>query len=1018
MAVETLATLAVNIQQTGGEQTAAALDKVAASGAKAEAATKSYTSTVTTATSAGRISAQELADRVRRFDELYGSLSKASGVYENNRRVVLQHAEALKLSGSRYEDERRIVLAHAQALEMDAAMQNKAAGGAGLHGLQLGRLNQELGTFIGRLTDSNTAASRLTAQIGGAAAGYAPMIAALAVVAGAVAIYDHITEGARKAAEEQKKLTDETVKWFDAQRGGQTAEYARQIEATTKSLADQQKQLEELTKALETQQNAYNAKTGLRDEFAIAQTRGQIDTLVATMQKERDAIAAMNADIVKENNDRVASMSLAIERQQALNDVIGQGEGVAARLANTYDGLAEKQRLAATVGAAQLGTVTALAEKQTLLNDYNIVFSETFKRIADATQEAKEQVDRYGEALDKILPTIDKFRKAFGLPQVDTRSGVERALAETDTNNANSKFANAVQQLLNSFKDKGELGLTVTTIAKGTKEWYENIEKTVASATRFSDQIGVISRQSAGIVNALTQAAVAFAKLPDLKNLTTLRPNGDGTSDTALSTAQFGASFIPGATAVIGIMDSLNKAIGATADQIQKEIERRYELAKAITASMDAQRLALGDISEMMAATQRIHEQADAIRAQINDAYRGNQNATERNRLLGEENALEARSVQALIDKEKAQHAANNAMIEAQIAAQKYANALADAQEAMRIGMMIATDQANVQVGSIRAHLQAVEDEQKRIAQAQLDTTQNLLSVAKDQLSEQEKTVTSLQRTLDTLKTAQASLLIGPQSVLSPMEQYLAAKSQLGTAYTSALGGDAVAASQVPDLINQFLQLSQSLFASTSQYGGDFGYASGLLDTLTDQYSDNLTTAQLTLAQAQRQTDYLAQIVTLLGGSATSGASGSDGTGRIIPSVPAWWLLDPVFRSSFGSAGMPDWINDPTDTTRRTIAVTGGYTTVSGSEAFSDRVIIGYENGHPIFGPAPSSANASFSSMSTGIASIATNTNRLASIDTKLDRLDDLDDRMAALNERMGAIEQQNRFARRGGGVG
>jgi hypothetical protein len=744
------------------------------------------------------------------------------------------------------------------------------------------------------------------------------------VVSAGVALYEHLTEATRKAAEQQKTLTDELVKWYDTQRAGEAGAHLKQIEATTRSLVEQQQQYDALTKTLERLQNTYNAKTGLRDDFAIAQTRGALDALASTMQHERDAITAMNAELVKSNNQLRDSMQLALVGQQKLNEAIGSGSVELARLANANALAVEKQRLANTVTAEQLPTFLALAEQMARLKDANIVFTETFKLIEDGARTAAEEVKRYGEALAKIPSTPDAIRAALGV---------------TDAKNAGQAAAFTTQQQLNGLANRGPLGLNVDDTHKAARDMTalaESLERGARSTVRMAEQFGIIGRETGNLVGAITSLVSQTAKLE--QTLTAYR-NGKGSrSDTIGAAAgteagiltlgyglgsQYGtAGALGGAAAgalagsqfgpigaVIGGLTGLASGLFGASKAAEEHRKALEEAARAIHASMTDQMLALGDITQYQSNVQKIMDQAASIRDSIEKTYAGKNNADERNRLLAQENDLEARSIQGLLEKEKAQRAVTDAEREATIAAQALSNAALRSAENMAAWAALEADN-QVQLGSLRAHLQAVEDEAKRIAQMQLDTQQNLLSVAKDQLSAQQSAVTSLQRTYDTLKAAQASLLIGPQSILSPTEQYQAARRQLDQTYSLAYGGDATAASQVPDLIKQFLQLSQSLYASTSPYGGDFGYASGLLDTLTDKYGDQLTTAQLQLAETQRQTDYLAQIVTLLGGNPGSGYGATGALASLPPSIP-YWALQPDFQSTLETQGQALFGLDP-----------------------------------------------------------------------------------------------------------
>lgn len=227
-----------------------------------------------------------------------------------------------------------MILMHTEALRLDAATSGTAAQATGAHGIQLGRLNMELGTAIGRFTGVNTGVTRLGAQIGGAAAGYGIMIAISVAIAAAAKAYDVLTESTRKAKEEQEKETKALEDWYRTQELGKAGEREKQIQAETKALDENQKKLIALNATLAQQQNSYDAKTGLRDDGSIAATRDAIAKLSTVIQHERDVIAAANKDVVKSETDTFLAQRDA--QVQAISDRLHYNE---------QDGAARKQAL-------------------------------------------------------------------------------------------------------------------------------------------------------------------------------------------------------------------------------------------------------------------------------------------------------------------------------------------------------------------------------------------------------------------------------------------------------------------------------------------------------------------------------------------------------------------------------------------------------------------------------------------------------------------------------------------------
>jgi hypothetical protein len=210
---------------------------------------QSFAATLREEADAGRLTTEQLAQLAQAERALAGAsqqstatASAQTAIYER-RAIVLAQLKALdeesarsgaalanvtRASASAVEAElplyerRAVVLAHMAALEQDAAKaaaldaaaakedaaaNAASATGVEAHGLQLGRLNQELGTFLGRLTGSNTAVTRLGAQVFGAVAGYGIAVAALSAVAAGYELIAKDAGEAKKAAEDFEKTT-------------------------------------------------------------------------------------------------------------------------------------------------------------------------------------------------------------------------------------------------------------------------------------------------------------------------------------------------------------------------------------------------------------------------------------------------------------------------------------------------------------------------------------------------------------------------------------------------------------------------------------------------------------------------------------------------------------------------------------------------------------------------------------------------------------------------------------------
>jgi hypothetical protein len=806
-----VATLDIKVSLKDGQVVAQQLDKITASSKQAEAAAAKLTSTVTSQSSAGRISSSEMADRVKRYDEMIAKMNQTTESYYESRAGIVQHS---------------------RALELDAKMAQQAAGAQGLHGLQVGRVNQEIGTFIGRITDSNTALSRLVAQIGGAAAGYGPMIAAMGAVAGLIWIYDKMTEGAKKATEEQKKLTDELVKWYETQRGGETGKRIEQIEATSKSLADQQKQLDALNKSLEALKNNYNAKTGLRDEGSIATTTEQISKLTAKMSEERNAITAGNADIVKSNNELLDSMQLQIARQTALNAVVGDGAVAIGLVANKYDGLAERQRLENTVGKEQLETFTDLVDRLTLLKDVNLVTAETMKVIADATKQATEEMNKYGAALAKI-PTLAQL----GAQKITTvlPGGIQ---------GPSRPVLNAAGGGVN------EIGAE---LQKAADDHARAIERTVHDTTRLAESFGILDKSTAHLIDGL---GTMFASVGPLQTALANYSAGAGSLSTVLST---GAPLIgTGVALVVSSFTEAAKRAHELADSFSKLLQTSSDFAHPEN-----------DNNPYAA----IHKQAQDIRDQANKLFtemsKNAKNAAEAARAwtqaMNDANEGERARIALLEQERVATNAANNARIDQMVRDSAASNAAGDLQQNVAAWSVI-EQQTQFGLSQLRASFAAN-------AQA----TQDALDIARQQLSATQDIVDNTQKAVDVLRKYSDSLKLGDLSPLSPEQQYQEAKRQYDVVAAQAAAGDVNAAQQLPQFATAFLQQSKAMFASSSRFADDYNQVQTFLAVLQEQYGAQLSIEQKQLNAMQAAVSLLEQLVDRANGRGAAFNSLDDG---------------------------------------------------------------------------------------------------------------------------------------------
>jgi hypothetical protein len=108
----------------------------------------------------------------------------------------------------------------------------------------MGTLRSSLASTVTAMSGLPPQLTMIVSQLGVMGAGFVPVIAGLAAVGAGIGVWRAWHEEATKAGEEQKKLTEETVKWYEAQKNNGLDAIAKQIDAVTKSMQDLQKQMQ------------------------------------------------------------------------------------------------------------------------------------------------------------------------------------------------------------------------------------------------------------------------------------------------------------------------------------------------------------------------------------------------------------------------------------------------------------------------------------------------------------------------------------------------------------------------------------------------------------------------------------------------------------------------------------------------------------------------------------------------------------------------------------------------------
>jgi gas vesicle protein len=214
--------------------------------------------------------------------------------------------------------------------------QEDAGKAAGVHGLQLGRLNMEAGTAAGRILGLNTALSRLTAMIGGAVAGYGPTIALLGAIVLVSAAYEKLTESTKQAEEAQKKLNDARDHYLSSL-GRPAGDLGASSTADAEVAARTKAQIAALTAQRDSlNANAAPGNTAFEQSNAL---NNKIVELTKTYNTASNAAKATGEEVTRLTNaskQAAEQAALEVEHQNALNAAYGQNSVAIARINADY----------------------------------------------------------------------------------------------------------------------------------------------------------------------------------------------------------------------------------------------------------------------------------------------------------------------------------------------------------------------------------------------------------------------------------------------------------------------------------------------------------------------------------------------------------------------------------------------------------------------------------------------------------------------------------------------------------
>lgn len=566
--------------------------------------------------------------------------------------------------------------AETQAYKFAKAME---AGGnaAGAHGLQLGRLRMELGTLVGRLTDTSTALDRMGGALGGMAIGDPLVIGALAGIAGIGMAYEALTKSTRDAAEAQKDLEkeflriahmsvasqgeaasllnsgdpfgDKVARQSLAQLRAQAAALERQSHATTlqggpggveRVVSEEAKkaatQMKELNKEIErrntllqsiagpggtiTQAGTLQAaaeKAGFITDKLKAEAEARKEDLRVRKQvedQERRNIEAAQKGIAQ-TNERIAQLKVEIDADGRMALAKSHGQDAVDALTAALAGEAAARDAAGKAMPARIQELKALAEQHAKNTIAARNSAEAEKSLADIVTKGVETLKRV--AKEGTEAQAAEAKRYDDQMRQDWIRGIDGIIAH-GLGSFHGFFDGVLrmfQQLLATMEKAGK--------ADGIGAKLLGLGSAAIGGGLAGYQIGQSS--GSGVVGALGGAASG-----------------------ALAGSAFGAPGI----AVGAVAGFIGGIIGA-GNAAKEAAKQMHELQASLALNIESIKASLsGDV--LGQAIAKVKADFDALRKQTEDAYSGGGAGSEqvrnRNTVLAQLNSLEAQRIQQLRD--------------------------------------------------------------------------------------------------------------------------------------------------------------------------------------------------------------------------------------------------------------------------------------------------------------------------------------------------------------------------------
>jgi hypothetical protein len=339
-----------------------------------------------------------------------------------------------------------------------AAMQAEASSHVGEHSLAIGRLEMSLARFSERALGVNSTLGLLMTSLGKFAIGTIETAGVLAGIAAVVAIYDALTESARKATEEQNKAIEAFEKM-----------------AREKALGPEGAVIEGLNAQIA------SAQEGLASPFSrgsVASQQANLDRLNKDLRQatsERDAILGKSA----ENTDKAFAGNLASLVAYNANDEVARRHSLA--LIKAYQG-----------ELAQLGDadVEKRAEIIGKIKTLNATFEEEDKKAAALQKAALAKLTRIaggvnaGDAVEKEQDRVETAEAKGAAMHAAMQAKILEATLRTTDQEMKARLAANDAEYMRRQQDIANLDATET---RKTQLLRDNANLRVANEAQIRD---------------------------------------------------------------------------------------------------------------------------------------------------------------------------------------------------------------------------------------------------------------------------------------------------------------------------------------------------------------------------------------------------------------------------------------------------------------------------------------------------------------------------------------------------